>query len=58
MEVGDTFVHNGVTYTVTAKNGDEVKALAEVDATDGADGEAPKRMTHRRICIKEGDITP
>ena len=57
MNKGDTFVHQGVTYTVTNVVGDEVMAIAQVDvAGPREDGGEPTKAI-RRIRINTQNIS-
>jgi hypothetical protein len=69
MNVGDTFTHKGVTYTVKSLDGEYIKGIANSsidigEAPDMASGEAvsktnPSKIRNapRIIRIKESDIT-
>lgn len=60
MNVGDTFTHNGVTFTVTeVPEEGTVKGVAEVNDSDAPKTEGgPMGKRLQRICIKEADIQP
>ena len=58
MNKGDTFTHQGVTYTVTTVLGEKVMGIAEVEATYPIEADGEMTKAHRRIVINIADITP
>lgn len=57
MEVGNTFTHKEVEYTVIFVDGTTIKARAMVELPGDTADESDRNLRPRMVCIDEGDIT-